>query len=105
LRSGAFHELDDAGKGGRLVDGCVFPNEPRRPVHRRPQQVSITGAFIHTQVRAVGGMLHERQALLGQHLLEATQMRRFVVGNDAIDADNNGADHDLASRVRLVKPM
>ena len=26
---GAFHELDDAGEEGRLVDGCVFPEERR----------------------------------------------------------------------------
>jgi hypothetical protein len=99
------------------VDGCVFPEEHGLPIHHGLQQVSIagavaygeerrrTGAFIHTQVRAVVLILRERQAVFGQRLLEATQMRRLVVDDDAVEIENNGADHGLASLVRLVKPL
>jgi len=93
------------------------PEERGFPVHHRPQQVSIggavacrekhrrTGAFIHTQIRAVVVILRERQAVLDQRLLKATQMRRLVIGYDAVEIENNGADHGLISLVCLVTPL
>ena len=87
------------------MGGCVFQEVRCLPVHYRPWQVSITDAFIYTQVRAVAVILRERQAVLGQRLLEATQMRRLVVGDDAVEVENNGTDHGLASLVRLVTPL
>jgi hypothetical protein len=32
-------------------------------------------------------------------------MRRLVVGDDAVEVEYDGADHGLASLVRLVKPL
>jgi hypothetical protein len=102
-------------RGPACVWLCI-PGSASPSVYHRPQQVSITGAvacgedrlrtgaFIHTQV-AVVVILHERQAVLGQRLLEATEMRRLVVGNGSGEVENHGADHGLASLVRLVKPL
>ena len=52
------------------MGGCVFQEVRRFLIHYRPRQVSITGVFIHTQVRAVAVILRERQAVLGQRLLK-----------------------------------
>ncbi len=62
-----------------------------------------TGAFIHPEVGTIVLLLAQRESGFGKRLLKTFQVRGFVVGNDAVEIENDGAQSSLLRAEPVVR--
>src|SRR5215831_1830886 len=60
------------------------------------EQGGCAGALVHPEIASVILLLCHRKTLFLQRLLEAEEMRRFVVGNHAVEIEDDGSEHSDA---------
>ena len=75
----------------------------------RSEQGGRAGALVHPQIDSVILFLRERKTVLIQRLLEAVEVLRLVVGNDAVEVEDDGSNHtrpeDLTGFTLLNGPV